>query len=82
MMIKKYNNECNCSGKRIQAARKKKGISQEELAAQIQLKGLDINQKAISRVESGKRVVPDYELPFYASILGVSVSWLLGIENS
>ena len=72
---------CNCSGKRIHAARAKRGWSQEQLAAKLQLEGLDLYPQAISRIESGKRVVPDYELPFYANALGVRVLWLLGLED-
>lgn len=81
MVISKYNGACNYSGKRIRIARKKKKLSQEKLAALIQLKGLDINQKAISRIENGIRVIPDYELLFFSSELNVSILWLLGIED-
>lgn len=81
MKLYNFNGICNCSGTRIRAAREKLGLSQEQLAAKIQLKGLDINQKAISRVETGLRVVPDYELSFYAEALEVSILWLLGIEK-
>ena len=33
-----------------------------------------------SRIETGKRVVPDFELPVIAGVLGVSTDWLLGKE--
>lgn len=81
MKLYHYNGACNCSGTRIRASREKLGLSQEQLAAKIQLAGLDINQKAISRVETGIRVVPDYELLFYANALGVSILWLLDTEG-
>jgi hypothetical protein len=35
----------------------------------------------ISRVEAGLRVVPDFELPFFADAMGVSPLWLLEREE-
>lgn len=56
-------------------------MSQEELAAKMQLAGLQMGQMAISRIETGKRLVPDFELPILAEALGVSTDWLLGQEK-
>ncbi len=47
----------------------------------MQLKGLNLNQKAISRIETGDRVVPDFELPYFSEALGVAVCTLLNIEK-
>ena len=58
----------------------KAGMSQEELAARMQLAGLQMGQMAVSRIETGKRLVPDFELPLLADALGVSTDWLLGKE--
>lgn len=52
-------------------------MSQEELAAKIQLAGLNLNQKAISRIETGERVVPDFELLYFSEVLGVPINALL-----
>ncbi|MBQ3552254.1 MAG: helix-turn-helix transcriptional regulator [Clostridia bacterium] len=82
MKIYHYNGACNCSGKRIKLMREKLGISQEQLAAKMQILGLDISQRTISRVETGLRVVPDYELSFFACALGVSILWLLGEDEN
>lgn len=71
----------NCSGPRIRERRAELGLSQEQLAAKLQLSGLDITQKAISRIETGLRVVADFEIPFFADALGVSPLWLLGREE-
>ena len=62
-------------------ARIRAGLSQEQLAAKIQLSGHAITQKAISRLEVGSRVVPDYEIPLLADALSVSPLWLLGIDD-
>lgn len=78
MKIYKYKNDrCNISGPHIKAMRETMGLSQEQLAAKIQLEGLNITQKAISRIETGERLVADYELLFFAKILNVTTSWLL-----
>ncbi len=60
--------------------REGKKLSQEQLAAWLQLEGLYINQKAISRIETGERVVADYELLYLAKVLRVRVEDLLGKE--
>lgn len=60
--------------------REGKKLSQEQLAAWLQLEGLSINQKAISRIEIGERVVADYELLYLAKVLRVRVEDLLGKE--
>ena len=80
MKIYKPDGRCNVSGERVKAARERAGISQEQLAAKIQLAGLSIKQKAVSRIETGDRVVADYELQYLADALGTSVLYLLGME--
>ena len=79
MKIYDYNGKKNISGDRIREARQKKRLSQTDLAARMQVQGVLIERDSISRIEIGTRFVPDYELPVFAQVLGVSVSWLLGI---
>lgn len=62
----------NLCGERVREARMRMGWSQEELAAKLQLAGLQLGQMAVSRIETGKRVVPDFELPILAEVLLVS----------
>lgn len=67
MKLYKYNNNrCNISGNKIKELREQAGMSQEQLAAKLQLDGMNLNQKAISRIETGDRVIPDYELLFFS----------------
>lgn len=73
MLIK--NGKINSCGERIKELRQTLGISQNDLAVKLQLVGLGITQKTISRIETGDRVVPDYELKYFAEALGVSVSF-------
>lgn len=76
-IIKCLNGRCNSSGLKIKNLRKEADLSQEQLAAKLQLLGLNINQKAISRIETGDRVVLDYELIYFAKALNVSITQLL-----
>jgi len=74
------DDKCNISGERIREARTKAQMSQEQLAVKLQLAGLQMGQMAVSRIETGKRLVPDFELPIIADVLGVTTDWLLGKE--
>ena len=80
MKIYRPYGQCNISGERVREARERAGISQERLAYKIQIAGLDITQKAISRIETGDRIVADYELEYLADALGVTIYYLLGKE--
>ena len=77
MKILKFNEMHNITGSRIKDLRIQRGLTQEQLAAQMQTAGIQINQKAISRIESGDRIITDYELLRLAEILHVSVNQLL-----
>ena len=79
MRVEKINGKCNVCGVRVREARERAGLSQEQLAAKIQLLGHPLTQKVISRIETGLRVVPDFELPVLAEALNISVLWLLGL---
>ena len=81
MKLYDYQGRCNLCGTRIRARRRELHLSQEQLAAKLQLAGLDTTQHSISRIESGLRVVPDFEVPLFADALGVSPLWLLGREE-
>ena len=63
----------NVCGIKVRKIRTEKGFSQEKVAVKAQLSGLDLTQKAISRMENGKRLIADYELKYLADALGVSV---------
>ena len=77
MKINKTNGKSNVSGERVRLEREKQKLSQERLAARLQLLGVDVTQKAVSRIETGDRVVADYELLALAKALDVSVEYLL-----
>ncbi|MDE6107442.1 MAG: helix-turn-helix domain-containing protein [Oscillospiraceae bacterium] len=81
MRIYKPGDRCNISGLRVKEARKKAKLSQGMLAARLQVRGLQVEQMAISRIETGLRVVADFELPILADALDVTVEWLLGLTD-
>lgn len=80
-IYKRKDSRCNASGPQIKALREAARLSQEQLAAKVQLAGLNLNQKAISRIETVDRVVPDYELIFFSEALGAPIEQLLGVEE-
>lgn len=73
--------KCNISGERIRQWRMDAGLTQEELAIRMQLNGLQMGQMAISRIETGKRLVADFELVIFSRVLGVSMEWLTGEDE-
>lgn len=81
MRLLKLDGKCNTCGDRVRVARTNAGLSQEQLAARVQLSGHSLTQKAVSRIEAGTRVVPDFEIPLLADALTVDPLWLLGIDR-
>lgn len=70
----------NLIGAKVEEARKKQGIKQKELLAQLQVNGIDMNASGLSKLEGQIRYVTDIELLALSEILNVSVDWLLGKE--
>ena len=57
--------------------RKQLGISQRELADELQRIGLDVDKNAIQRIESGLRFVTDIELCYLSIALHIPVEDLI-----
>lgn len=70
----------NISGERIHQARTTQRMTQLELAAKMQVEGVVIEREAISKIETGDRLVTDYELAAFAKVLRVSMDWLTESE--
>jgi transcriptional regulator with XRE-family HTH domain len=66
----------NIIGSRVRKARKESKITQMELAARLQVVGVNIERPAISKLESGNRPVTDIEVAALAEALKVPISWL------
>lgn len=77
MKIHDYNGKKNLCGDRIREARARVKMSQSNLAAQLQVRGIILERDSISRMEIGTRFVTDYELKNIAEILGVTMDWLV-----
>lgn len=68
----------NIVGSRVEEIRKRKGIKQKELLAQLQVRGVDMNASGLSKLEGQIRYVTDIELLALADILEVSLDYLVG----
>ena len=77
MKINTPSTKRNIIGERLKDYRKRNKITQENLTARLQLKGLSLDRTAISKIERGERLVPDYEVVIIADALNISISWLL-----
>lgn len=66
----------NIIGSRIRIARKESKITQMELAAQLQLLGINLDRSGIAKLEGGRRPISDIEIAAIAKILKVTITWL------
>ena len=80
MKIYDFNGSKNICGKRVKEARKNLKLSQEDLAAKLQVEGVNIERDSVSRIEIGTRFVADYEVLILCKILNVTPAYLLGLE--
>ena len=81
MKIYTYHGRCNLCGSNVRRLREANALTQDQLAARLQVLGLPLTQKAISRIETGERVVADYELVLIAEVLNTGIMELVnGIE--
>ena len=76
----KISGKRNLCGDRIREARQKRRLSQSELCKLLQLRGIMVERDVISRMESGARIVTDFEAVAIAEVLEVPVLWLLDKE--
>lgn len=72
MKINKYNNFKNISGSVLKDLRLKANLSQQDLAEKLQLLGIELTSKEISKIETNNRLVQDFELFAFAKIFNVS----------
>ena len=60
----------NLCGSLIRRLRKNAGLSQEQLAAKLQIAGWDVDGVVIAYIENGQRNLLDYELKFILDAFG------------
>lgn len=73
--------EKNLIGQRLKVLRERDGLSQRDLAGQLQLIGMDMDKNVITRIETNKRYVTDLELQAIAQIFHVSYGYLIDGEE-
>ena len=71
MKIYDYNGIKNICGQRVHEARVRSRMTQTVLAAKLQTEGINIERDSISKLESGKRFVADYEVVALAKVLNM-----------
>lgn len=59
-------------GKNIRTLRKKRKLTQEQLSAQLQVKGCDITRSALAKIEVGQRHLYPDEIRLIKELLGVT----------
>lgn len=77
MFKNKFQKRHNIVGLTIARRRKAQGISQYQLANDLEHVGLDLDKNAIQRIESGQRFVTDIELERIATHFCISVDTLI-----
>lgn len=61
----------NLAGPQVRRLRCQRGWSQEQLAAKLQLEGLDISRSSIAKIENGQQAIFDYELLIFQRLFRV-----------
>lgn len=69
-------------GQNVRFFRENAHMTQEQLAAKLQLLGCDITRSAVAKIEVGQRHLYPDELIFIRQILGISFSQLLDISET
>lgn len=72
-----FNGKLNVSSKKIKELRMKKNLSLSRLSTKLALMGVDITKPSLHKLETGKRVLKDYELFALCHIFEVPVEELL-----
>lgn len=66
-------------GKNIRKLREKAGLTQEQLAAKLQINGCDITRSAVAKIEVGQRHLYPDEIILLKQILAVSYDEIFNI---
>lgn len=67
----------NLIGERLKELRGRFNYSQRDLARELQLIGMDMDKNVITRIETNKRYVTDFELQALKQIFNVSYDYLI-----
>ena len=64
----------NITGKNIRIARRKAGLTQQQLSIRLETNAIYICRGSLSRIENGSRVVTDIELKAIADALHLPIA--------
>ena len=73
----KYNERLNVTGKKIKELRMKNKLSISDLSTKLALIGIDISKPSLHKLETGNRILKDYELFGLSIIFNVPVEEFL-----
>lgn len=79
--ILSLDNQKNLIGKQLTALRKKRSLSQRELACKLQLAGYNLDKNVITRIENCQRYVTDIELKGLCEVLQISSDEFIGLKK-
>jgi transcriptional regulator with XRE-family HTH domain len=68
-------------GKNIRTLRERSGMTQEALAAKLQLRGCDITRSAVAKIEVGQRHLYPDEIIFIKEILNAEYDEIFSLEE-
>ena len=79
MCVKKisFNENKNAIGEMVRLTRLQQHLTQQQLAAKMQVLGVNMDQQMISKIESNRRIVTDYELACFCHILKITPNDIL-----
>jgi len=77
MILKKYENKINVSGKLLKEYRIKKGLSKNYVCSQLQLHAVYIDMTELHRMETGRMIIKDFELIALCKVLEIDYNQLL-----
>ena len=64
-------------GRRIRKHRRSQKLTQDQLAARLQVEGCDLTRSAIAKIEVGQRRISCREMRYFCNILGIAYAVLL-----
>lgn len=64
-----YKGKRNVIAMQLKLMRVRKDVTQQELAARMQVLGTSVDQQAISNIENNRRIVTDFELACFCKAL-------------
>jgi transcriptional regulator with XRE-family HTH domain len=70
----------NVIGQNVKLLREKRGMTQDQLAFQLEITGWKVDRFLISKIERGERQVTDKEVLLLADALHVKIKELFGRE--